>query len=239
MATNYSPKVVKSGVSMVLDTLSSKCVSGSDLLNVVNSDSYFTLYNSPTVDSDGVLFDGINDFSRSDSSTFLKWQNWSKLSFTLVFKYVSSTGAHNGNRAYILDLRSTGGINGAMGLFIDSASTAPELTLFYNKTGTSYEEPTVYNFNTGEWLVYSFSFDKTSTTENVKHWINGERVFTRSLDVSSTTVNAGTEIWLGRYAGGGYYFNGIINYLAFNTDYAFTDTDAYSIFNCLRSRVGL
>lgn len=239
MAILYSPRLVLDGAACVLDPLNSKSLSGSTLLNVVNSSSSFSLLNSPTVNSDGATFDGVNDYALSSSSNFLKWQNWSKLSFTLIFKYISSTGAAGGNRSYIFDLRTSGGLNGAMGLFIDSASTNPELTLFYNKTGTSWEEPTAYNFSHGEWLVYSVSFDKTSVVDNIKHWVNGERVFSRSLDVSSSTSNTGTNIWLARYGGGGYYFNGTINYLAFNTDYAFTDTDAIDVFSAFRSRVGL
>ena len=111
-----------------------------------------------------------------------------------------------------------------------------ELTLFYNTTGTSYEEPTIttYNFNT--WNVYCLTFDKTTSSNNIRHYINGVNVYNRSVTANSTTTNGDGTIWIGRYSSGGYLFNGEISYISASTGIILTPQEIQQNYNALKGR---
>ena len=232
--------VVQDGIVLNLDAGSSTSYpgSGTTWTNISTSGSSFTLTNSPIYSNESFTFDGVNDYAVSTTSNFLKWQNWTKLSFTMIFNHTSATG-QTSNRQYIFDFRTGGGTSGAMGLFVDNPSTTRELTLFYNTTGSSFEEPTVHTYDFNEWIVYTFTFDKTSSANNIRHYINGENVFNRSVTANSTTTNGDGSIWFGRYSGGNYYFNGLISYISANTGVIFTENQVKQNFNALRGRLGI
>ena len=241
MALSHSPSIVTDGLVLCLDAGNPKSYPGSGTTwnNLVNPNSSFSLVNSPTYLNNTFTFDGVNDYASSITSNFLKWQNWNKLSLTIAFKHISATGQTN-NRQYILDFRTNGGINGALGLLVDNPSTLRQLTLFYNTTGTSYEEPTIatYNFNT--WNIYCLTFDKTtSSNNNIRHYINGVNVFNRSVTANSTTTNGDGTIWIGRYSGGGYLFNGEISYISANVGTILTPQEIQQNFNATRSRFSI
>jgi hypothetical protein len=240
MALSHSPSIITDGLVLCLDAANSKSYPGSGTTwnNLVNPNSSFSLVNSPTYLNNTFTFDGVNDYASSTTSNFLKWQNWSKLSLTIAFKHISATGQTN-NRQYILDFRTDGGTNGALGLLVDNPSTLRELTLFYNTTGTSSEEPTIttYNFNT--WNIYCLTFDKTTSSSNIRHYINGVNVFTRSETANSTTTNGDGTIWIGRFGKGGYLFNGEISYISANVGTILTAQEIQQNFNALRGRYGI
>jgi len=240
MGLAHSPRIVTDGLVLALDANNSKSYSGSGTTwtNIPTSGSSFTLTNSPTYSNGNLTFDGVNDYAVSTSSNFLKWENWTKLSFTMIFNHTSATG-QTGTRQYLFDFRTSGGVNGALGVIVDNPSTTRELTLFYNTTGTSYEEPTAYTYDFNKWIVYTFTFDKTSSSNNIRHYINGENVFNRSVTANSTTTNGDGSIWIARYSGGGYYFNGLIPYISANTGVIFTENQVKQNFNALRGRFGI
>ena len=111
MALAHSPRIITDGLVLALDAGNTKSYPGSGTTwsNLVNPSSSFSLSNSPTYNNKTFTFDGINDFSSSTTSNFLKWQNWDKLSLTVAFKHISATGKTN-SRQYILDFRTNGGI---------------------------------------------------------------------------------------------------------------------------------
>lgn len=238
MATNYSPLVVTNGISLCLDVVNPKSYSGSGATwsNIVNSASTFTLSGTPTYSSDGYLtFDGVDDHAVSSTSNFLKFENWTKLSFTMVFYHISATGAI-GDRQYIMDFRTNGGSSGAFAFLASDLSTTRQLRLLYNTTGTSAEEPMISTYDLNTWNIYQLTFDRTSATDNVRHWLNGSNVYNRSIDASSTAANGDGNIWIGRYSGGSYHFNGRIAYISANIGTILTDEEIEQNYNVLRAR---
>ena len=153
------------------------------------------------------FFDGTNDYIFWNSLDSLKWQNWTQMTIEIVFMLSSYTGA-SGARQYILDFRDNGGVNGALGLFFDNAA-GRGLKLFYNTTGTNFEELAITDFSLGEKIFYQVTFDKSSSSNNINHYINGNNVFIRSIAINSATSNTG-RIWMGRYSGDNYFWNGHI-----------------------------
>ena len=162
------------------------------------------------------------------------------MSFTIIFKHTGTTG-NASNRQYIVDFRNNGGISGALGLFVDDVSGTPDLTLFYNTTGTSYEEPTIYQYSLGEWITYTFTFDRTTSTNNIRHYINGENVHNRSVTANSTTTDSGDNITIGDYSKtqAGYLFNGYISFISANTGVIFTPQQVLQNYNATRGRYGI
>lgn len=237
MATNYNPRIVTDGLVLALDAGNPKSYPGSGTTwsNLVNPSSSFSLSNSPAYLNNTFTFDGVNDYASSTTSNFLKWQNWDKLSLTVAFKHISASGQTN-NRQYILDFRTNGGVNGALGLLVDNPSTLRELTLFYNTTGTSYEEPTITTYDFNAWNVYCFTFDKTTSSNNIRHYINGVNVYNRSITANSTTTNGDGTIWIGRYGKGGYLFNGEISYISASTGIILTPQEVKQNYNATKSR---
>jgi hypothetical protein len=240
MALAHSPRIVTDGLVLCLDAANAKSYPGTGTTwnNLVNPNSSFTLANSPTYSNGNFTFDGVNDYASSTTSNFLKWQNWNQLSFTVIFNHISATG-QSSSRQYIIDFRTSGGVNGALGLFVDNPSTTKELTLFYNTTSTSYEEPTITTYSFNEWIIYTCTFDKTSSSNNIRHYINGVNVFNRSVTANSTTTNGDGTIWIGRYSGGNYLFNGKIAHFSAYVNKILTQSEIQQNFNSLRGRFGI
>lgn len=232
MGIAYNTSIVRDGLVLHLDAAN---VKSNFTQNLETLSSTFETYNSPTVTSEGCLYDGIDDYSMSESSTFLKWQNWNQISVQLVYKHISTLGS-TGSRQYILDFRTSGGLDGALGLFIDGGN---QLTLFYNVGDNTYEEPTIYVHNQNQWYHYCFTFDKTSSSNNIKHYINGENIYTRSVNITNAESNPGSRIWIGRYGGSGYLFNGIVNNFAAWQNRILTQEEVQKNFEALRGRYGL
>jgi len=233
---------IRDGLVLDLDAANSLSYPGTGTTwnNLVNPNSSFTLTNSPTYNDGYFTFDGVNDYASSTTSNFLKWENWNQLSFTIIFNHISATGQTN-NRLYIIDFRTTGtvGTSGALGLFVDNPSTTRELKLFYNTTGNSYEEPTITTYNFNEWIIYTCTFDKTSSSNNIRHYINGVNVFNRSVTANSTTTNGDGTIWIGRYSGGNYLFNGKIAYFSAHVNKILTPEEVQLNYNVFKGRYGL
>ena len=230
MSLGHGANIVRDGLVLHLDAANAK---SGFIQNLENINSTFEAYNSPVISS-SILYDGINDYSMSENSEFLKWHNWDKLSVQLFYKHISATGA-NGIRQYIFDFRTNGGIDGALGLFTDGLN----LKLFYNVGNTTYEEPTVYTHNYGQWYHYCFTFDKTISTNNVRHYINGEIVLNRSIDITNNETASGSRIWIGRYGGGNYLFNGEINNFMAWQNKILTQSEIKQNFEATRGRYGV
>lgn len=198
-----------------------------------------TLTNGPTYSSSNrgsIVFDGVDDYVGWNTLDAIKWQNWSSITVETVFRLVSYSGSTNG-RQYLFDYRDSGGIEGAFGCFYDNNISPNGFKLFYNTTGTSYEEPLITTFSLGTLIYHQVTFDKTTSTNNIRHYINGNNVFTRSVTVNSTTTNSG-RIWLGRFSGGGYHWNGnIFLHRVYNR--ALTATEIQKNFNAQRGRFGI
>jgi hypothetical protein len=149
-----------------------------------------------------------------------------------VYKHISTLGS-TGSRQYVLDFRTSGGLDGALAVFIDAGN---ELTLFYNVGDSTFEEPTAFVHNQNQWYHYCFTFDKTSSTNNIKHYINGENVYSRSISITNNETNTGSRIWIGRFSGGGYFFNGIVNNFAGWQNKILTQEEVKKNFEALRGR---
>ena len=243
MSAVGGPKIVTDSLILCLNAADKKSYSGSGTTWYDRSGDGHngTLEGSPTFDSangGSIVFDGVDDYVVWDTLAAVKWQNWSSITIETVFKLVSYSGASGGSagRQYIFDYRDNGGVNGAMGLFHDSGG-ATGLKLFYNTSGTSYEQPVITTFSLGDLIFHQVTFDKTHSTNNIRHYINGVNVFTKSISITSTTTNSG-KVWLGRYSGGNYDFNGnIYSHTVYNR--ALTSAEVLQNFNAVRSRFNL
>ena len=234
-------KIVTDNLILCLNAADKKSYSGSGTTWYDRSGDGHngTLEGSPTFDSangGSIVFDGVDDYVLWDTLAAVKWQNWSSITIETVFKLVSYSGGTSG-RQYIFDYRDWGGVNGAMGLFHDSSVAPTGLKLFYNTSGTSYEQPLITTFSLGDLICHQVTFDKTHSTNNIRHYINGVNVFTKSISITSTTTNSG-RVWLGRYSKGNYDFNGnIYSHTVYNR--ALTSAEVLQNFNAVRGRFNL
>lgn len=234
------PTIVKDGLVLYLDAANSKSYPGSGTTwnDLSGNGNHGTLTNGPTFDSGNggsIVFDGVNDYIGWNTLDQIKWQNWNSLTVETIFKLVSYSGATN-NRQYLFDYRDNGGTAGAFGCFYDSAGTIG-FKLFYNTVGTSFEEPVITTFNLNTIIYYQVVFDKTTSTNNIRHYINGNNVFTRSVIIDSSTTNNG-RIWLGRFSGGGYQWNGnIFTHRVYNR--ALTSEEIQQNYNATKGRFNL
>tara|TARA_R110000823_G_scaffold58378_8_gene140666 strand:- start:1171 stop:1899 length:729 start_codon:yes stop_codon:yes gene_type:complete len=240
MACNAGPDIIEDGLVFCLDAANKRSYLGSGTAwDDLAGDFSGVMTNGLSFDSGNggkILFDG-SDEKVIGSCSPVKWHNWDKMSFTVIFNHTGITG-QTGNRQYIVDFRHNGGINGALALFVDDPSGTPDLTLFYNTTGTGYEEPTVYNYTLGEWITYTFTFDKTTSTNNIRHYINGENVYNRSITANSTTTDSGDNITIGDYSSSytGFLFNGYISFMAANTGIIFTPDQVRQNYEATKGR---
>lgn len=234
------PSIVTDGLVLNLDAgfVSSYPRSGTTWYDLSGNGNNGTLTNGPTFDSGNggsIVFDGVDDYVGWNTLDAIKWQNWSSITVETVFRLVSYSGSTYG-RQYLFDYRDNGGVNGAFACFYDNTGTVG-FKLFYNTTGTSFEQPVITTFALGTLIYHQVTFDKTTSTNNIRHYINGNNVFTRSVTVNSTTTNSG-RIWLGRFGGGGYQWNGnIFFYKIYNR--ALSAEEVLQNYNATKSRFNL
>jgi hypothetical protein len=194
-----------------------------------------TIWNSNNGGS--IVFDGSNDYVGWTTLPSIKWQNWNSLTVDCVFKLISYAGNTSG-RQYLFDFRDNGGVDGAFGCFYDSSIQTPlGFKLFYNTVGNSYEEPLITTFSLNSIIHYQVTFDKTTSTNNIRHYINGVNVFNRSVVINSNTTNTG-RVWIGRYSAGGFQWNGnIYSFKVYNR--ALSSSEVLQNYNALRGRYNL
>jgi hypothetical protein len=241
MSSSAGPDIITNGLILHLDAADRKSYPGSGTVwtdrsgNAKNGTLISGVgYNSGNGGS--LTFDGVDDYVGWNTLDAVKWQNWNSITIETVFKLVSYTGGNNG-RQYLFDFRDNGGVDGALGCFHDTNIGQVGLKLFYNTVGTSYEEPFIASFSLNSLIHYQVTFDKTSSTNNIKHYINGNNVFTRSVTINSATTNNG-RVWLGRYSGGTYQWNGnIYTFKVYNK--ALSPEEIKQNFNATKSRFGL
>jgi hypothetical protein len=236
-----SPPIVTSGLVLNLDAGNTKSYprSGTVWRDLSGNNNSGSLVNGPTFNSQNggsIVFDGVDDYVGWDTLDAVKWQNWTSITIETVFKLVSYSGGFGG-RQYLFDFRDNGGVSGALGCFYDSSLSPVGFKLFYNTVDNSYEEPLITTFSLNSLIYYQVTFDKTSSVNNIKHYINGTNVFTRSITINSNTTNTG-RVWIGRYAGGSYQWNGnIYTFRAYNR--ALTPTEVQQNYNAQKSRFNL
>jgi hypothetical protein len=242
MAFSNGPKIITDGLVLSLSAFDrNSYVSGSTTWNDVSGrGNNGTLTNGPTFNSangGSIVFDGVDDYVGWNTLPVVKWQNWSAMTFECVFKLVSYIGASNG-RQYLFDFRDSGGVNGALGCFYDNGSGQSQgLKLFYTTVDNDYEEPIISNINLNQLYYYQVTFDKTTSTNNIKHYLNGVNVFNRSVTITSNTTNDG-RVWMGRYSGGQYQWNGNVNLFKFYNR-ALSAQEVLQNYNATKSRFGL
>lgn len=242
MSVSGGPNIVENGLVLYLDAANTKSyTSGSTIWNDLSGNGNSgSLVNGPTFNSGNggnLVFDGVNDYVGWDSLDSIKWQNWNSITIEVIFKLNSYLGGSN-NRQYLFDYRDSGGVNGAIGCFYDSPSAlTPGFKLFYNTVGTSFEEPVITTFSLGTLIYYQVVFDKTTSINNIRHYINGSNIFNRSIIINSTTTNTG-RVWLGRFSGSGFQWNGnIFSYRIYNR--ILSDTEILQNYNATKGRYGL
>ena len=236
-------QIVTSGLVLNLDAgnIASYPTTGTTWTDLSGLGNNGTLVNGPTysgANGGSIVFDGVDDYVGWDTLNAVKWQNWTSITIDCVFKLVSYTGAFNG-RQYLFDFRDSGGVDGAFACFYDSNITPFGLKLFYNTVGNSYDETAITTFSLGSIIYYQVTFDKTSSTNNIKHYINGTNVLTKSITINSNTTNTG-RVWIGRYGGldTGYKWNGnVYMFKAYNR--ALSASEVAQNFNANRWRYGI
>ena len=242
MGVYTRPSIVTNGLVLNLDAANIKSYPGSGTTwsDLSGNNNTGTLTNGPTFSRDrggSIVFDGSDDYVGWNSLSQVKWQNWNSITVECVFNLVSYNGATSG-RQYLFDFRDSGGIDGAFGCFYDSSILTPlGFKLFYNTVGNSYEEPLITTFSLGQLVYYQVTFDKTTSTNNIRHYINGDNVFNRSVVINSNTTNNG-RVWIGRYSPGGYQWNGsIYTFRAYNR--ALSASEVLQNYNATKSRFNL
>jgi hypothetical protein len=241
MSYANGPKIVTDGLVLCLDAANRKSYPGSgttwtDLSGNGNNGSLINGVGYNSGNNGSLSFDGVNDYVGWNTLNAVKWQNWSSITIETAFKLASYSGG-TGGRQYLFDYRDNGGVNGALACFHDYSLSPNGFKLFYNTTGTNYEEPPITTFALGTLIYYQVTFDKTTSTNNIKHYINGNNVFTRSVTANSATTNSG-KVWLGRFSGGGFQWNGnIFFHRAYNR--ALSASEVSQNYNATKGRYGL
>lgn len=241
MSAISGPSIITSGLILSLDAADRKSYpgSGTTWIDKSGNGNNGTLsggvnYNSSSAGS--LVFDGVDDHVVWNTLDALKWQNWNSITIETVFKLTSYSGGNNG-RQYLFDFRDNGGVDGAIGCFHDTNIGQVGFKLFYNTVANAYEEPLITSFPLNSLIYYQLTFDKTTSTNNIRHYINGNNIFTRSVTINSNTSNTG-RIWIGRFSGGTYQWNGnIYNFKAYNR--ALSAQEILQNFNVTKSRFGL
>lgn len=71
MGLSHNPRIVTDGLALIVDPINSRSSPVSEgSLNDLLSDSYFTLYNGTSGDSESVFFDGSNDYALLNDTNF-------------------------------------------------------------------------------------------------------------------------------------------------------------------------
>jgi len=237
-----APPIITNGLVLNLDAANNKSYPGTGTAwrDLSGNNNTGTLTNGPTFNSlngGSIVLDGTNDYIGWTTLPSVKWQNWNSLTIDCVFKLTSYVGNTSG-RQYLFDFRDNGGVNGALGCFYDGSINTPlGFKLFYNTVGTSYEETLITTFSLNSIIHYQFTFDKTTSTNNIKHYINGVNIFNRSVVINSNTTNNG-RVWIGRFSSGGYQWNGnIYSFKAYNR--TLSSSEIQQNYNALKSRFNL
>jgi hypothetical protein len=144
MSTNYSPKIVTSGLVLYLDAGNSKSyVSGSTVWRDLSGNKYSgSLFNGPTFNSangGSIAFDGVDDYVLTNYS-----DNPSDITFELIVKPLNiSTGSikaflakYDGSTFFYIGLQSSDSsiYREGNGGFIDSNVIPPNTSSFYSIT---------------------------------------------------------------------------------------------------------
>ena len=238
MSYNTFTPIVTNGLVLYLDAANTKSYpgSGTSWLDLSKNGNNGTLVGGPTFSSDGggsIVFDGNDDYVGWNTFAAVKQQNWSSITMETAFKLVSYVGGTSG-RQYIFDNRDVAASEGAVSLFHDSSVTPLGLKLYYNTVGASYEEPLITTIPLNSLIFYQVVFDKTTSTNNIKHFVNGVNVLTRSVTVTQNTAGSG-RVWMGRWSGGGYQWNGnIYSYRIYNRK--LTDLEILQNYNATKFR---
>jgi len=242
MGIAYNTSIVSDGLVYAIDAANSRSYAGSGTtVNALVGGIGGTLVNGVgfgTSNLGSFYFDGTDDHLLYSNLDVVKWQNWTQMTMEFIFTLDSHTGA-SANRQYLFDGRDNGGTNGALGLFYDkTGASITGLKLFHNTVSTSYEELAIVSSLTlGSIIHYQVSFDKTTSSNNIRHYINGENVFNRSVTINSTTSNSG-RVWFGRYSGGNYLWNGNLYSFKFYNR-ILTQQELKQNYNATKKRYGL
>lgn len=197
-----------------------------------------TLVNGPTFDGangGSIVFDGTNDYIQLNNSLPIKWQNLNQISLEVTFKFNSLSTS----RQYIFDSRYevTQPYNWYV-LFVDPGG---ELNIgIGNYQGGNFVEER-YFINNNQIYTVTFIIDKTTTTNNVKLYIDGILVISSSYDF---TANQGSEensiIYIGRaYPDNGYRLYGNIYNFRIYKNKTLTPSEISQNYNALKSRFNL
>lgn len=242
MAASDGPRIITDGLVFAVDAADrNSYTSGSNTwYDWSGNGNNGTLTNGPTFDEangGSIVFDGTDDeivvFAPS-----LKWQNWDSITIECAFKFDTLVGGVNG-RQYVFDFRQSGGTNGAIGFFHDNNVNPNGLKLFYSVGSPTYEEPLITTINAGEIIFYQVTFNKTASTNNIRHYVNGTNYLNRSINITTTTINSGNNIYLGGYSGNSYAMNGNIYLFRAYPNKLLSEQEITQNYNALKSRFNL
>lgn len=219
MAFNYSPRIIRNGLTMYLDAANPKSYpfSGSTWRDLSVNANNGTLVNSPTYGNSWFTFNGTTQYA-TVSGAPINVTNYTKC----VWFYLNATADNN-------LLSQDNGLG--TGHYMFFGSTSKLYCGHTSWTGFPNTYPSTANFSNSTWYFVTLTFN---TTDGMSLYING------SLDSTYTaqkTAPVGTGCNIGSY-GVGNLLNGRIA-LAHIYNRSLSASEVLQNYNALKSRFNL
>jgi O-acetyl-ADP-ribose deacetylase (regulator of RNase III) len=225
MATLYSPKIVTDGLILTLDAINPKSYPGTGTVwKDLSGNGYnFNLINGPTPTSEGLAFDGTNQYANIGSSG-LNFSTANSRTIEIWVKVVSLPAIQGG-------------------LFGDQASTSAVILVdatgkFNFRWDDSSSVLSNFTITTGKWVQFVLVH---RPERYITYYVNGE-LDTPEFQTSDTGVSPNSAWSIGRqnrnFTGEFYYLNCVVS-TARQYNRQLTATEIYQNYNAMKSRYGL
>lgn len=225
MGTSYHTKpIVTDGLVLCLDALNPDSYpgSGTDWNSLVGNISG-SLINGPTFDGKSIVFDGVNDYVKTNYGAGLNIYNnpistfvWAKAnSFSDQSQFVFSTGQDRGiansSMRYYAGIRDS--------------------TWDFGILNSPWTDPSRIISASLDWFNMGLVVDTISS----RLYINGELLYTKSTDVNYVLNDS---IWIGTHNGLGNYFDGQVSQVLIYSK-SLTQQEIQQNYNALKRRYGI
>lgn len=228
MATSYTFKpIITSGILMNLDCMNLKSYSGSgtSIYDLTNSQNNGILTNSPSIDTKGIILDGINDYV---DTSFVPTIGTGSISYDVWFK--TSTAQTGG----IINVRTATAVQLVVALS-DSVGGFGSNLLGYCYDGTTQRfSPTTETWVDNIWHHVVFTHNSTDDKLYVDGVLRGSSTST-AVNISNTAALRVGALGDGVSIYAGWYFNGSIsNAKVYNR--VLTPEEVSQNYNALKNR---
>ena len=235
MAAEGGPNISEDGLVLALDASNSKSYPGSGTVwkDLSGNENHFTLFNTPTFNSNGYFtFNGVNNYARSTNTIDLSSVN--AVSVEVVFKVPSVTA----NEMVFEHTSNWNSNNGAFGAFTNSKGNLASSPSTDNFMHMNSEAGILNSGPSTDLTTFNFNVMMYSNANGVTHYNNNSQPAI-STDISSTVTNFANAYTYIASRGGTTFYDGMD--LAFIRIYSreLTTEEISQNYNATRRKFGL